>query len=270
MESVPESGVGGDVCVDVRNLSFSYENEQSDYQKVKGLHEVSFQVKKGSRVLVVGGNGAGKSTLLSILGGKKMINPGDSALILGRPVFNDTSLSRNVMYMGEWWKHEVFMDVTLADCLSEQLQCSRVKRLCRLLDVDLSWRISRVSDGQRRRCQLLANLAEPRDIYIMDEATTDLDVVARDSLMRMLREETENRNATILYATHIFDNLEGWPTHILYLKRGRIALFSQMDQVDRYHQLKADGVLNPLYSMVRDWLYEELADKQKTNGISDE
>eukprot|EP00922_Rhytidocystis_sp_ex-Travisia-forbesii_P022485 GHVS01032922.1.p1 GENE.GHVS01032922.1~~GHVS01032922.1.p1 ORF type:complete len:265 (+),score=54.75 GHVS01032922.1:395-1189(+) len=262
---VDQSSLGEDVCVDVRCLSYSYDNEKTDYNRVEGLHDLTFQVKKGSRVVVVGGNGAGKSTLLSILGGKKMVCPEEAALIMGRPVFNDTSLGKNVMYMGEWWKHEVFMDVTVSDCLSDQLGSSRCERLRRLLDVDLSWRISKVSDGQRRRCQLLANLVEPKDVYIMDEATTDLDVVARDSLMRMLREETEERNATILYATHIFDNLEGWPTHILYLKRGRLALFSPMEKVHRYHQLKAEGVLNPLYTTVRDWLYEELHDKQ--NGV---
>eukprot|EP00922_Rhytidocystis_sp_ex-Travisia-forbesii_P022484 GHVS01032921.1.p1 GENE.GHVS01032921.1~~GHVS01032921.1.p1 ORF type:complete len:268 (+),score=26.89 GHVS01032921.1:122-925(+) len=256
-----------DICIDVKNLSFSYDNEQTDFHRVECLHEVSFQVKKGSRVVVVGGNGAGKSTLLSILGGKKMVFPEESACILGRPVFSDTSLGKDVMYMGEWWKHEVFMDVTISDCLSDFLHTSRCKRLCTLLDVDTSWRISKVSDGERRRCQLLANLVEPKDVYIMDEATTDLDVVARDSLMRMLREETEKRNATILYATHIFDNLEGWPTHIMYLRRGRVAMFSPMEQVSRYHQLKKDGVLNPLYTIVRDWLYDEQADKRISNGM---
>lgn len=44
-----------------------------------------------------------------------------------------------------------------------------------------------------------------------------LDVVVRQDLLRWLRRESETRGATILYATHIFDGLDDWPTHLHYL-----------------------------------------------------
>lgn len=49
----------------------------------------------------------------------------------------------------------------------------------------------------------------------MDEITVDLDVLARADLLKFLRKECEERGATIIYATHIFDGLEDWPTHIV-------------------------------------------------------
>jgi ABC-type transport system involved in cytochrome bd biosynthesis fused ATPase/permease subunit len=52
---------GGDCAIKVSNLNFRYENSQA-------LHDVSFEVKRGSRVALLGANGAGKSTLLRILG----------------------------------------------------------------------------------------------------------------------------------------------------------------------------------------------------------
>jgi CCR4-NOT complex subunit CAF16 len=57
-------------------------------------------------------------------------------------------------------------------------------------------------------------------VLLLDEITVDLDVLGRADLMRFLVEECEQRGATIIYATHIFDGLEFWPTHVAYVARG--------------------------------------------------
>merc|ERR1719174_1654146 len=95
---------------------------------------------------------------------------------------------------------------------------ARHLRLQQLLDVDLEWRLNRVSDGQRRRCQLLLKLLRPSELLLMDEVTTDLDLISRQALLVFLREEAEQRGVTVIYSTHIFDGVDDWPTHILSLK----------------------------------------------------
>merc|ERR1712137_1454533 len=67
------------------------------------LIDINCAFDSGSRVLVAGANGAGKSTLLSIMGGKKMI-PRDQCKIFGKAVFQDSSLNRDRMYCGDWWR----------------------------------------------------------------------------------------------------------------------------------------------------------------------
>lgn len=52
-------------------------------------------------------------------------------------------------------------------------------------------------------------------VLLLDEITVDLDVLARADLMIFLKAECEERGATIIYATHIFDGLEAWPTHLV-------------------------------------------------------
>lgn len=52
-------------------------------------------------------------------------------------------------------------------------------------------------------------------VLLLDEITVDLDVLARADLLIFLRKECQERGATIIYATHIFDGLEDWPTHIV-------------------------------------------------------
>ncbi|CAN0489728.1 unnamed protein product, partial [Laminaria digitata] len=76
-----------------------------------------------------------------------------------------------------------------------------------------------VSDGQRRRVQLLLGLVKPFKILLIDEITTSLDVVVRQDLLMWLHKESVERGATIIYATHIFDGLDDWPTHLTYLTR---------------------------------------------------
>lgn len=54
-------------------------------------------------------------------------------------------------------------------------------------------------------------------VLLLDEITVDLDVLARADLLRFLRKECDEMGATIIYATHIFDGLEDWPTNIVRL-----------------------------------------------------
>eukprot|EP00879_Flechtneria_rotunda_P029707 GHRR01032149.1.p1 GENE.GHRR01032149.1~~GHRR01032149.1.p1 ORF type:complete len:200 (+),score=75.42 GHRR01032149.1:82-681(+) len=99
---------------------------------------------------------------------------------------------------------------------------ARKQRLVEVLDIDPQWRMHQVSDGQRRRVQICAGLLRPFKVLLLDEITVDLDVLGRADLMRFLVEECETRRATIIYATHIFDGLEFWPTHVAYIARGQL------------------------------------------------
>jgi CCR4-NOT complex subunit CAF16 len=99
-----------------------------------------------------------------------------------------------------------------------------------------------LSDGQRRRVQIFLGLIRPFEILCLDEITTSLDVVVRQDLLRWLTKESEERGATILYATHIFDGLDDWATHLLYLTdKGRCGWQGPVNELPLYRQLSSDG-----------------------------
>lgn len=236
--------------LETRDLTFSYSGGSP---QLKG---VSFTYGRGARILVVGANGAGKSTLLSILGGKRMIKR-NLAKVLGADCFNDP-VDDLVMYCGDWWRTKFFMNLTISQLLGEpRASSARVVHLAEVLQIDMNWMINEVSDGQRRRCQLLEILSKPRPVYLMDEITSDLDLYAREGILAFLRAECEIRGATIFYCTHIFDHLEGWATHLLHMSKGEVVKQCEMSEVQDYAELCASGDPTPLYSVIRKWIYSE-------------
>jgi len=237
--------------LEVTNLTYAYAQGLDPC-----LKQVSFSFNRGARILVVGANGACKSTVMSILGGKRMI-PRGFAKILGKDCFNDTSIANEVMYCGDWWNTQFFMNTTISDLLGDSVETARCRHLASVLQVDVNWKINSISDGQRRRCQLLEMLVPYKSVYLMDEITSDLDIFAREGILAFLKGESELRGCTIFYCTHIFDHLEGWASHMLHLSKGEVVRACAMDEIAEYSKLCAGGSLTPLYSLIRDWMYAE-------------
>lgn len=135
----------------------------------------------------------------------------------------------------------------------------RREALLKLLRIDPEWRMHLVSDGQRRRVQIFIGLLRPFKILLLDEVTVSLDVIVRQDLLRWLKMESETRNATILYATHIFDGLDDWPTHLHYLcNKGNTGWQGETQSLELYRELRARGDPSPLLRIAETWLRAEI------------
>jgi CCR4-NOT complex subunit CAF16 len=132
-----------------------------------------------------------------------------------------------VTYLGlEWVSNPIVrtdIDVpTLLSSVGGDVYTDRRDELVKILDIDLDWRMHTVSDGERRRVQLAMGLLRPWTILLLDEITVDLDLLSRRNFLQFLRRETESRSCTIVYATHILDNLAEWPTHLVHMSLGKV------------------------------------------------
>merc|ERR1719198_1282411 len=244
----------------VKDLNYRYGGGATYFTRALSepkLIDVNCAFEKGSRVLVSGANGAGKSTLLSIIGGKKMI-PRGHCKVLGKEAFHDTSLNTQRMYCGDWWRTNFFFNLIVSDLIGEErLNSPRVQELIDIMQINLSWRINAISDGQRRRIQLLECLAEEKQVYVLDEITTDLDLYAREGLLRFLRKETEEKGSTVLYATHIFDSLADSATHVVHFSKAQIATCCRIEDLKEYQDLISNGARCPLYTLMKEWVFRE-------------
>jgi CCR4-NOT complex subunit CAF16 len=237
--------------IEVSGLRFAYRGSQREV-----LRGVELRVEAGRRTLVIGANGAGKTTLLRIIAGKHMVPGG--VHVLGRSAFHDPDLSTRVELLGGRFPFDV--DLRVAEILEHQreVDVARRDRLIDVLGVDLDWHMHAISDGQRRRVQLLLGLPRPREVLLLDEITTDLDLIARQDLLAFLREETDVRNTTILYATHIFDTLDAWATDLVYLVAGRVVLASPLGEIAELNELRKRHT-SPLVHLVEGWLRRDRA-----------
>ncbi|GKV29983.1 hypothetical protein SLEP1_g38855 [Rubroshorea leprosula] len=256
--------------VEINGLKFTYPGIDGNppLGSTPLIDDFSLTLNAGDRCLLVGSNGAGKTTILKILGGKHMVEP-HMVRVLGRSAFHDTALtsSGDLCYLGGEWRRDVAfagfevpiqMDVSAEKMIFGVAGTDPRRRdeLIKVLGVDMSWRMHKVSDGQRRRVQICMGLLKPFKVLLLDEITVDLDVLARADLLNFLRKECEERGATIIYATHIFDGLEEWPSHVVYVAHGKLQLAMPMDKLKEISNLS-------LMRTVESWLRKERDEERK-------
>lgn len=228
-------------------MSFAVEVEKLTYKfresSRPSLVDVDLQIPWNTRTLVMGSNGAGKSTLLKVLSGKHLCLDG-KILVNGQNPFRPVSTLgpdaeyQVTTYLGTEWCHMSIInrDIGVLELLTSiglrHFQ-ERGDILCNILGVDLEWRMFKLSDGQKRRVQLVMGLLKPWKVLLLDEVTVDLDVIARGKLLQFLKWETETRQCSVIYATHIFDGLAQWPDQVLHLQEGRI-----VDRLDSHKDIQ--------------------------------
>lgn len=238
-----------------------------------------------------------RQTLLRILAGRHLsksaqVGPDGTSVVtktsvLGLNAFHDTRLNFHRAYLDcDWGMRSVafvggavplMADIPVRNMM-EKLQASYPERrdelLC-MLGIDLDWRMHQLSDGQRRRVQLFLGLVRPFKVLLLDEVTTSLDVCVRQDLLRWLVRESDERGATIIYATHIFDGLDDWASHLYYLNdTGSCGWQGRMEELEIYHTLKAQNHPCKMLAIAEHWLRSELVEKrrrhlfEKAQGVS--
>ncbi|KXZ47294.1 hypothetical protein GPECTOR_36g20 [Gonium pectorale] len=231
--SAPSTSQPAVTAVGLQSVSYAYPGCEPF------IKTCSLDLPRGSRCLLIGANGAGKTTLLQIMAGKYMVAK-DSVRVLGGSPFHDLGdISAGKMIFGV-----------------EGVDPARRARLVEMLDIDLYQRITTMSDGQKRRVQICMGLLKPYEVLLLDEITVDLDVVGRLRLLDFFKQESDERGATIVYATHIFDGLEGWVTHVAYMEEGRILKGGAVADVQEAAAAVSGG--KKLLHVVEEWLRAEL------------
>ena len=147
---------------------------------------------------------------------------------------------------------------------------ARRDALVALLDVDRTWRLHAVSDGERRRVQLCMGLLRPWSVLLLDEITVDLDLLSRHEFLAFLKRETETRACTVVYATHILDNLADWPTHLVHMSLGRVKKWGAMADFEVPMAGDQASGNSRLGQLVLHWLREDLVERGPRDGRAGE
>ncbi|KAE9374372.1 ABC transporter [Stipitochalara longipes BDJ] len=251
--------------IHVTNLTYTFPDRSL------GLSSLSLSLPPRSRTLLIGANGAGKTTLLRLLSGKRLA-PSGSISISGLDPFKDGL--EGVTYLGlEWVLNPIVRtDIGVRELLQSvggDYYPDRKDELVSVLDIDLDWRMHAVSDGERRRVQLAMGLIRPWRILLLDEITVDLDLLSRSNFLAFLKKETDERQCTIVYATHILDNLAGWPTHLVHMSLGKVKEWGPMEGFELGNRGESGN--SRLGELVLGWLKDDLKERGPRNrGVGSE
>ena len=215
--------------IEFRNVSFSYEGEKGDV-----LHEVSFHVRQGETVAIVGRSGSGKTTLVGLVPRFYDVRQG-SVLLDGIDVReyaltdlrSQVSLvSQDVFLFNDTIRNNIaFNAVEKTDAEVEAAARSAnvmefVAQQPQGFDTPLTDRGQNLSGGQRQRISIARALLKDSPVLILDEATAALDNESERRVQHELGVLMQGR--TTLVIAHRLSTVEG-ADRIIVLDQGRIA-----------------------------------------------
>lgn len=200
------------------------------YGKTEALKGVSLSLKKGEIVGLLGPNGAGKSTLFQIAAGLFAPDGGTvdvfglaygprSADILKRlgVVFQARAIDLDMTVIANLRFHAALFG------LGGKEADQRIDEVAALLEItDLIKKpVRTLSGGNQRRVEVARALLNRPDLLLMDEPTVGLDPVTRQLVVRHIRDVRDHSGTTILWSTHLIEELAG-ADRIIFLRAGEI------------------------------------------------
>lgn len=201
------------------------ENLTKDYGKGRGIFGVDLEIKKGQIYGFVGTNGSGKTTTIRHIMGFIKADKGKVTVLDLDAWNNTTELMKSISYVpGEI----AFPDLaTGSDFLKLQAEYLGVtdftymNHLISVLQLDPTAPLKRMSKGMKQKTAIVAALIGDKDILVLDEPTTGLDPLMRDSFLEIIREE-KAKGKTVFMSSHIFEEIEHICDEVAMIKEGKI------------------------------------------------
>lgn len=203
-----------------------------EYETVKAVDGVSFDIEQGEVVGFLGPNGAGKTTTLKCLSG--LLHPtAGSATVLGFvPHRRDAAfLSQITLLMGQ--RNQLLWDLPAMETflvnqamygLPEGEFRETLDELVALLNLEplLTKQVRKLSLGERMRCEIAAALLHRPRVLFLDEPTIGLDVTAQAAVREFLRAYNRRLQVTILLTSHYMADVVALARRILVIDHGHL------------------------------------------------
>ena len=215
--------------------------KNSTFEAKEAIKDISFQIKEGELVGLVGLNGAGKSTLIKSMLGILSPDCGE-AKIFGQDSFRFRK--KNAVYIGAnfgqksslvWdlpFKYSLELNKKIYQVSDERYE-EILEELEQFLQIGelLNVPVRTMSLGQRMKCEFAAiTLHSPR-LLILDETTIGLDIVIKKNIEEYLKHINAARNVTILFSSHDLAELERICDRIMIINSGEIILDDQVRNI---------------------------------------
>lgn len=213
--------------ITLKELSFSYS------RKKEVLDRINLEVGSGHICGLLGKNGEGKTTLLNLLSGQIFPDQG-SCLVL-----EETPSERNARFLQQIFllPEEISMpEVTAIEYIKMYAPFYPTFRddICKAcvesFEINLSDRLSKMSQGQRKKVAITLALAAHTPLLLMDEPTNGLDIPSKATFRRLVASLIDD-NQTVIISTHQVRDLESLIDTVLILDQRQILLNKTLNEI---------------------------------------
>ena len=243
--------------IDVKNLSFRYKESQ-EYYDVKGI---TFHVKRGEWLSIVGHNGSGKSTTVRLIDGLLEAESGEIVIDDQRLTEENVWNIRRQIGMVFQNPDNQFVGATVEDDvafglenqgLSRQEMKKRVEEALDLVGMlDFKKREpARLSGGQKQRVAIAGVVALRPAILILDEATSMLDSEGRRELIETVKGIRKDYDMTVISITHALEEV-AMSDRVLVMKKGEIESTSSPRELFSRNDLDQIGLDDPFANQLK-------------------
>lgn len=243
--------------IDVKNLSFRYKENQNYYD----VKDITFHVKRGEWLSIVGHNGSGKSTTVRLIDGLLEAESGEIVIDGQRLTEENVWNIRRQIGMVFQNPDNQFVGATVEDDvafglenqgLSRQEMKKRVEEALALVGMlDFKKRESaRLSGGQKQRVAIAGVVALRPAILILDEATSMLDPEGRRELIGTVKGIRKDYDMTVISITHDLEEV-AMSDRVLVMKKGEIESTSSPRELFSRNDLDQIGLDDPFANQLK-------------------
>ena len=243
--------------IDVKDLSFRYKESQ-EYYDVK---DITFHVKRGEWLSIVGHNGSGKSTTVRLIDGLLEAESGEIVIDGQRLTEENVWNIRRQIGMVFQNPDNQFVGATVEDDVAFGLENQGLsrqemkKRVDEALDLvgmlDFKKREpARLSGGQKQRVAIAGVVALRPAILILDEATSMLDPEGRRELIETVKEIRKDYDMTVISITHDLEEV-AMSDRVLVMKKGEIESTSSPRELFSRNDLDQIGLDDPFANQLK-------------------
>ncbi|VIP29837.1 ABCtransporter ATP-binding protein cobalt transport [Streptococcus pneumoniae] len=246
--------------IDVKNLSFRYKENQNYYD----VKDITFHVKRGEWLSIVGHNGSGKSTTVRLIDGLLEAESGEIVIDGQRLTEENVWNIRRQIGMVFQNPDNQFVGATVEDDvafglenqgLSRQEMKKRVEEALALVGMlDFKKREpARLSGGQKQRVAIAGVVALRPAILILDEATSMLDPEGRRELIGTVKGIRKDYDMTVISITHDLEEV-AMSDRVLVMKKGEIESTSSPRELFSRNDLDQIGLDDPFANQLKKFL----------------
>ena len=227
--------------IEINKLSKEFEKNIDKNRKIKFYadKDISFKVKDGEILGLLGPNGAGKTTLLRIIAG--IMKPTSGEVIIDRKDMkkHDIEIKKTISFLSGNTK--LYKDISCIELLKmcadyygmdKQMVNNRIDEVVKRFDMETfkDQRIGSLSTGQTQRVGVARCVLHDPHNYILDEATSGLDIISSQVILNFIKEERD-KGKCIIYSTHYLEEAENICDRVVLINKGKIIDIGTPDEI---------------------------------------